>query len=306
MAIQKVALVGANGRLGPSILQALLDTDSFEVSVMTRASSKSTYPSSVNVLKTDDDLPYDQLVKALTGQDALILAFSGTQRDNSIKLANAAFEAGVKHIVPADFGSCSSSDPRSLDLVPLYVNKKDVRDHLIELSKKTRSDGSTMSWTSLISGHFFDYGLKSGLLSMDIEKCKAKVFDDGNYKFSVTTLATIGLATARILKLADNPRLRNKLVYIQSIQTTQNELVDTVEEVTGKKYEVEMVSSDAFIKENKSHLEKDQGNAEVIEELVTVEGLVNADWTSKGDAFVNDLLQLPTESLKDLVTKALK
>ncbi|KAK5937146.1 hypothetical protein PMZ80_010687 [Knufia obscura] len=306
MAIQTVALVGANGRLGPSILQALLDTGSLKVSVLTRASSKSTYPSSVNVLKTDDDLPYDQLVKALTGQDALILAFSGTQKDNSIKLANAAFEAGVTHIIPADFGSCDSSDPRSLDLVPLYVNKKDVRDHLVELSKKTRSEGGTTSWTSLISGHFFDYGLKSGLLSMDVEKCKARVFDDGNHNFSATTLATIGLATARILQKADDSRLKNRLVYIQSIRTTQNDLISTVEEITGKKYEVEKVSSDVFIKENKEHLDKDQGNPEVIEHLVTVEGLVNADWTNKGDAFVNDLLQLPKEDLKDLVTRALK
>ncbi|KAK5098081.1 hypothetical protein LTR70_004325 [Exophiala xenobiotica] len=306
MGIQHVVLVGAAGRLGPSILQALLESDSFNVSVLTRASSKPTYPSSVNVLKTDDDLPYDQLVRALADQDALVLAFSGTQKDNSIKLANAAFEAGVKHVIPADFGSCDSSDPRSLSLVPLYVNKKDVRDHLVELSKKMRSDGSNISWTSLITGHFFDYGLKSGLLSMDVDKCKAKVFDDGNHKFSATTLATIGLATARILQKADDPRVKNKLVYVQSIQTTQNDLISTVESVTGKKYEVEKVNSDAFVKENKDHLEKDKGNAETIEELVTVEGLVNADWTTKGDAFVVDFLGLPAESLDDLVRRALK
>jgi len=304
MAIQKVALVGANGRLGPSILQALLDVDSFEVSVLTRASSKSTYPPSVNVLKTDDDLPYDQLVKVLSGQDALVLAFAGTQKNNSIKLANAAFEAGLKHIIPADFGSCDSSDPRSLDLLPLYVGKKVVRDYLVELSQKERNDGTTISWTSLISGHFFDYGLKSGLLSMDIEKCKAKVFDDGNHKFSATKLSTIGLATARILQKADDPRLNNKLVYVQSVQTTQNDLVSTVEQVTGKKYTIEKVRTDDFIKESKRRMQ--EGNAEATEELVTVEGLVNADWTTKGDAFVNDVLQLPAEDLKSLISSALR
>jgi len=141
---------------------------------------------------------------------------------------------------------------------------------------------------------------------MDGDKCKAKVFDDGNHKFSATTLATIGLATVRILQKADDPRVKNKLVYVQSIQTTQNDLISTVESVTGKKYEVEKVNSDAFVKENKDHLEKDKGNAETIEELVTVEGLVNADWTTKGDAFVVDFLGLPAESLDDLVRRALK
>lgn len=305
MPISKVTIIGANGKVGPSILKALINVDSFKISAIARKSSKSTYPSSVNTIRVDDDLPYDQLVEVLTGQDALVISFSGNQKDDSIKLANAAFEAGVKHIIPADYGSCDSSDPRSLDLIPLYLNKKDVRDHLIELTKKTRQDGSTISWTSFITGHFFDWGLKSGLLAMDVDKHTAQVFDDGEYKFAASTLKDIGLATARILQNADDPRLKNKLVYVQSVQTTQNELVAVVEEVTKQKYDARQVSSDAFIKEKKAYLKENPGDHDTTEDLVAVGGIINTNWDTKGDLYVNDLLQMPNVGLRQLVVEAL-
>jgi len=311
MSIRKVIIVGANGRLGPSILQALLDTPSFTVSVLVRASSKSTYPSTVNTLKVDDDLPSDQLVKAFQGQDAIVIAFSGTLKDASIKIANAAFETStVKFIIPADFGSCDSSDPRSLDLVPLYVNKKDVRDHLTQLSQQKRSDGSSISWTSLVTGHFFDYGLKSGLLSMNVDKHTAIVFDGGKIQFAATKLATIGLATSRALQHADHPRIKNKMIYVQGVNTNQNELVPVVEDVVGHKFKIDNVKSEDFITKYKEQF-KSANEAErrdIVEELVAVEGIVNADWKgTKGDAFVNDLLLPgPLESLQDQVREALK
>lgn len=305
MAINKVTIIGANGRLGPSILKALLEVDTFKVSAIVRASSKSTYPSSVITVRVDDDLPYEQLVKVLTGQDALVISFSGNQKDDSIKLANAAFEAGVKHIIPADYGSCDSSDPQSLDLIPLYLNKKDVRDHLITLAAKSRDDGSTLSWTSFVTGHFFDYGLKSGLLAMDVNKHTAQVFDNGDYKFAATTLRDIGRAAAKILLHADDPRLKNKLVYVQSVQLTQNELVATVEEVQGQKYDASKISSEDFIREKKAHLKENPDDHDTTEDLVAVGGIINTNWDTKGDAYVNDLLEMPSVGLKQLVTEAL-
>lgn len=306
MTIKTVALVGANGKLGPFILKALLNSPSFKVSVLTRATSKSTYPSDVNVLKTDDDLPHDQLVEALAGQDALVIAFAGTQKDNSIKLIDAAFKAGVKHIIPADFGSCDSSDPKALDLIPLYVNKKDVRDHLVELSGKTRSNGPAMTWTSLITGHFFDFGLKSGLLAIKLESGTAIIFDNDEHKYAATQLAHIGHATAKVLEQSENPRLKNKLVYLQSIQLKQSDLVATVQEVTGKKLDVKQWHSDEFIKQYQEMLKQKPGDHDITEELVTVGGIVGTNWDSKGDAFVNDLLDMPRVDLRQLVEEALE
>lgn len=305
MPLETVAIVGANGKVGPFILQALLDAKKFDLTVISRRSSQSKYPESVHVAITDDNLPQDQLVTVLKGIDALVIAFAGSHTANSIKLVDAAFEAGVKHIIPADFGSCDSSDPRSLELVPLYGNKKDVRDYLDKLVHKTRLDGSSISWTSLITGHFFDYGLRSGLLSMDVEKRTARIFDGGSTKFSASTLWDIGLATASVLQHAQDEKLKNKLVYVQSISTTQNELVASVERATNAKFKIEEWSSDAYIKKNKALLTGNGDDHDFVEELVSVEGIVNADWESKGDAFVNDALGMPKRSLDELVKKAL-
>lgn len=304
--IKKVVLVGANGTLGPAILQSLLDTKSFEVSVLNRKSSKSKYPSEVAILETDDDLPHDQLVSALKDQDALVMCFNGTKKEAFTKLSNAAFEAGIKHIIPADFGSCDSSDERSLSLIPLYVNKKDIRDRLIELNDRKRENGSFMSWTSLITGHFFDYGLKSGLLNIDLEKGTARIYDNGDAKWAASTLATIGDATARVLQHSEHPRIKNKLVFIQGVQGTQNDLVKAVEVTTGKKLQLERVSADEFIKKNKQILDNDPGNHEITEELVAVEGTVNTNWDDKGEAYVNDLLEIPLGNLQEMVREALK
>ena len=304
--IKTVILVGANGTLGPAILQSLLDTRSFNVSVLNRKSSKSTYPTQVSVLETDDDLPHDQLVSVLKGQDALVMCFNGTKKEAFRKLSDAAFEAGVKHIIPADFGSCDSSDDRSLSLIPLYVNKKDIRDRLIELSQQKRDDGSYLSWTSLITGHFFDYGLKSGLLNIDLRRSTARIYDNGDEKWAASTLVTIGEATARVLQHADHPRIKNKLVFIQGVQGTQNDLVKAVEAATGKKLELEHVTADGFIKKNKYLLDKDPGNHELTEELVAVEGTVNTNWDDKGDAYVNDLLGIKLGDLQHMVNEALK
>ncbi len=77
--IRTVALIGANGKVGPNILQVLLDMKSFQVTVISRKSSKSTYQQAVKVEQVDDSLPKDQLVGALRGHDALVIAFSGSQ-----------------------------------------------------------------------------------------------------------------------------------------------------------------------------------------------------------------------------------
>ncbi|KAI1628806.1 NmrA-like family protein [Exophiala viscosa] len=303
--ISKVAIVGANGKVGPFILQAILDTKSFHVTVLNRKSSKSTYSSDVKVAQIDDTYQHEQLVETLRGQDALIIAFPGTQSDNSIKLADAAFEAGVKLVIPSDFGSCDSSDPRSLDLIPLYGNKKDVRDYLIKLSQQKRDDGSHLAWTSLITGHFFDYGLRSGLLNIDVKKRTARVFDDGKARFSNSTLADIGLATAKVLQHTGDARLKNKLVYSQSLSTTQNDLIAAVEKVIGAKIDIEEVSSEEYIQKNKAQLTGKGDDGEATEELVSVEGIVNADWEKKGDAFVNEVLGMPKRTLDQLVKEAL-
>lgn len=306
MTIQKVALIGANGHLGPSVLHALLSSTSpkLSITVISRKSSKSTYPTEVNVVHISDNSPppHEELINVFTGQDAVVTTFAGTQGDLQIRLADAAAEAGVKRFIPADFGSCDSSDPRSLDLVPLYREKEKVRKYLQKLATSSAANGQredAFSWTSLVCGHFFDYGLESGLLAFDIAARKATVFDGGDIKFSASTLGFIGRATAEILTHREN-ETRNKMLYIQSFATTQNEVLGLLEKYTEQKWTVEQVDSEKYIDTQKKKLNENSGDHDIIESLVSVEGIVNANWTAK-ENFANGLLGLQQEDLEGVI-----
>ena len=303
MVIRTVALVGASGNLGPFILEALQTSSILQMTVLVRESSKSKFPDSVKVQRIPDDLsPPEALVDVLTGQDALVLAFSGGSTAESKLFIDAAITAGVKRIVPADYGSCDSSNRRSLDIIPLYKEKEKVRNYLIE---RQGQGAGRLSWTSLITGHFFDYGLMSPLLGLDVQAGTAKVFDGGDVMWSSTTRTKIGMAVRKILELDEGEqRTKNRLVYIQQVRISQNGLVAILGKVTGKAFSVEHVNSDLYITEHREKLYDacDKMDREVIEELVCVEGIVNGDWQGR-PGLVNDLLGLSLEDAEAVVRR---
>ena len=293
MTLTNVVLVGANGTLGPSILHALLSANAFNVTVLSRSSSKSTYPNSVQIVHVSDHPTTKELAQIFRGQDAVITAFAGSNDDLQIQYADAAAQVDVKRFIPADFGSCDSSSPRALELVPLYRAKQKVRQHLQQLA----SAGS-LSWTSLVCGHFFDHGLTSGLLQCDLKSRKARIFDGGDIRWSATTLGTIALAVTRILQKA--VETKNRMLYIQSVCVSQNELVRSLERLSGQSWQLEHVSSDDYIGETQAKLERDPKNAHEWENMVSVVGIIDANWEGKDD-FANSLLGLESEDLDHLV-----
>jgi putative NADH-flavin reductase len=298
MTIKNIALIGANGTLGPSVLSALLAANTFKITILTRQSSQSTYPSSITVLSIPDDLPASSLIQALTGQDALITTFAGTNADLQIRLADAAATAGVKRFIPADFGSCDSSSARALELIPMYAGKKRVREHLQGLAER-----GELSWTSVVCGHFFDYGLKGELLSVDLGRRKMKVFDGGDGRWSASTLSRVGEAVVRVLQREEETR--NKMLYVQSFCVSQNEVLRSLERATGETWKVEQVDSKTFIAEMKGVLDGEPSEEEksrASEALVSVAGIIDADWEGK-QGFANRLLGLEEENLDQVVER---
>ena len=295
--IKKVALIGANGTLGPTILQTLISAAIFTVTVLTRSSSKSTYPDTVVVDYISDDPTLEELVHLLRGQDALIVTLSSSNSDLQIRLADAAARAGVRRFIPADFGSCDSSSQRALDLVPLYRAKRKVRQHLQQFVSAS-SSSDDFSWTSLVCGHFFDFGLKSGLLEFDMNARTARLYDNGDVKWSTTTLGYIGQAVVRVLQ--SEHETRNRMLYIQSFCVTQNEVLKSLQKFTGNDWQVIYVNSDEFINEVRRKLDDDPRNSEETEKMVGVLGIVDSNWESKPD-FANSLLGLEGEDLDEIV-----
>lgn len=299
MALHNITVVGANGRLGRTILDALLAEPSFTVTVIARSSSKSTFPAGVNTKQISDSFPAEELIPALQGQDAVITTVSGINSKLQIQIADAAVQAGVKRFIPADFGSFDSSSELSLKMMPQYVAKGDVRRHLETLAE--RDDTATFSWTSLVCGHFFDY-LPDGLLQVFPDRHYARIFDGGEIKWSATTLNTVAQATVAVLLKAQETR--NRRLFIESFLITQNQLLTVLERVTGRKWDAEHVDSQKFMLETKSEIERDPGNHVAREDLVGVVGIVEGNWEEK-EWFANGLLGLQGEDLEGVVRKVL-
>lgn len=294
MSIVKVTLVGATGNLGEPILDALVNEGVFKITVLQRASSKSK-PGHLDKVQVDtisDSLPIDELTEKLRGQDALVVCYRAKDASEQIKFGQAAAAAGVKRLIPADFGSCDSNGKRERELVKLFDLKQQIRESLQKLAEEHEG----FSWTSLVNGHFFDWGLRESFLHFDLKTRKAEIIDDGNTKSSQATLAQIAKATVSILQRPE--ATKNKMLFIQSFCVSQNDVLRSLEKAMGVKWEVEYVESEKFIREKKALA--DQGNKDAIEDLVFVLGAINGNWETRPD-FAMDLLGLQDEDLDTIV-----
>ena len=296
MAIKKVVLLGADGKLGPAILHALLSKE-FQVTVLKRASSKSAsnYPEGVEVATVDDDFAVDALAKIFQGQDAVVVTIKGSQIELQERLALACVKAGVQRFVPADFGSCDSSTPKAQELVPLYKHKTDLRNQLTQLAK----ENERFTWTGLVCGHFFDWDPK--FFHVWVKEKRAAVLDDGEIKASASTLSRIGEATAAVLLRPE--ATANQVLFVQSFLVSQNEVVKAYEKATGSSFKVDKFDSKKFEKEEKA--KADGGDVDAIEELVWLLGTIEGDWTTKPE-FAMDTLGLKDEDLDTVVSRVVK
>ena len=295
---RKVAIIGANGTLGPYVLKALLSSTDLDVTVLNRATSTSTYPPTVKVTTIPDSPSNSDFTEALKSQDALVVTFAGSNSALQTQLADAAAKAGVRTFIPADFGSCDSSSQRALDTVPLYGEKKKVRDYLTELSTK-----SGLGWTSLVCGHFFDWGLSSGLLGFDIPNRKATLFDGGDIKWSATSVDIIGKAVVGVL--LNEKETRNRMLYVESVRVSQNEVLEALKKATGEEWSVEHIKSEDYIKAQQAELENHPGDGEATENLVSVVGIIDSNWEGKKD-LVNSLVGVEEEKLDDVAKKVVE
>ncbi|KAI0869194.1 NmrA-like family protein [Hypoxylon argillaceum] len=308
MTIKTVALFGANGNLGTVALQSLVSSGHFRVTVIKRESSPYSLPPSLSTpsapvaLRTvDDALSPASLRAALAGMDAVVVSIPLRDPAQHLRIADAAAAAGVRRVIPADYGSCDSDSPRAQALVPLFAHKAAVRARLQALSATAAAaPGGDFSWTSLVVGHFFDWGLRENFLHFDLGARTAEILDHGRYRSSTATLARVGEAVVRILA-ADEEGTRNRVLFVQSFCVSQLDVLAALERATGgAKWEVRFVESEAFIADRKG--KADAGDKDAVEDLVFALGALDGNWEGR-EGFAMDLLGLENEDLDEVVQR---
>ncbi|CEJ82990.1 hypothetical protein VHEMI03026 [[Torrubiella] hemipterigena] len=296
--IRKVLLVGANGSLGSDVLDALVAAGSFDVSILQRSnsSSKPAHADRITTIPVSPVMTLDELQTAVTGQDAVIAAFPLKDVTQHLRLAEAAFHAGVRRYIPADYGSCDASRPQPQKYLQLYRDKDAVQKKCAELAASASAASKPFTWTSIVCGHFFDWAVRHEHLGLDIDGRKALLLDGGVTKASMSTMPQVAKAVVAVLQRPEVTE--NRFVHIQGFCVTPLEVVAAFERATGAVWHKETVDSNALLEREFEKYKA--GDDHAVHEIVYVLGAVDADWTTL-PTFAMDLLGLEEENLDKVV-----
>ena len=139
--------------MGGSALKHLLDTGRFNITIITRESSSTTFPSSPSVTVqrgSYDDASF--LSVAFSGQDAVLFALNFMAMGGQSKLITAAAQAGVKWILPTEYAG-DGSNQAMMDAVPLFGPKVAARKQIEELAKTHEG----LKWIGIVTNPWTEF-----------------------------------------------------------------------------------------------------------------------------------------------------
>lgn len=151
-AYRTVAVAGATGNLGPTLVQHLVKAG-FEVTILSRSGKADGIGADVKqIVKVDYD-SVESLTAALQGQDVVVsnLPNHGGQKP----LIDASIAVGVKRFLASEFGLDAYGDPKTASL-PIFTDGK------VAIQKYLKEKSAAISWTLIVTGLFLDWGLKLG------------------------------------------------------------------------------------------------------------------------------------------------
>ncbi|KAJ0167542.1 hypothetical protein CTA2_1973 [Colletotrichum tanaceti] len=236
--IKNVAIAGAGGNLGPSLLKELMDFNKFNITILTRKVGSQKFPSGVTVREVDYE-SLDSLTQALKGQDALVNSISSFDPKVATRFVDAAAAAGVYRYIPPDFGL--DPDRAHVPSLPFFGINTLTRHHVEQ--KATENDGR-FTWTIIATGAFLDFNFRCGFMGVDLKNRKLSLFNDGENAIPYTMLTDVGKAVAGTLLYPDETA--NRIVYVQSTFKSQKQMGTLAQEAVGGSWETTTVDVDAM------------------------------------------------------------
>lgn len=149
--LRNILIVGAGGtNIGHYLAHALASDTSFNLSILSRTSSKSSYPKEAKILTIPDKPTHADYVQAFKGQDAVIscLGYEGKKTEET--MIDAAVEAGVKRFFPSEYG-VDNTKVAARKLSPVFDMKGDTIEYL------QRKEEEGLSWTAVPTGMWLDW-----------------------------------------------------------------------------------------------------------------------------------------------------
>ena len=242
----KVAIAGATGALGSTILSAILDTRKHEVVVLSRNPNPALSAKGLQV-RPVSYTDHSSLTAALQGIHTVLSLIAGIDRDamrgSQLAIIAAAKEAGVKRFAPSEF---AIRDYRDWDF---YAGK-------IPVWEATKASG--MECAQFTCGIFMNYlgtgtpkegidalgGLRPLNFVIDTKAGTADLPGDGNAKLTFTRLQDVGRFVAAALDL---DKWEEEMGMVGSTMSYR-EVVSAIEKVTKRKMLVKE-NSEEMLKE---------------------------------------------------------
>lgn len=221
----------------------------FKVTAITRPDSSQGGDSVVatKIARYDD---IEGLTAALQGQDAVIEAFNPAAAVNQGAIVRAALAAGVSHLITPDF----SLDTFNQHIGEIFISKPKQKAQA-ELENLVADCGGSLSWTAIMVGGWYDWGIEVGRFWINKTDRTIMRFGSGNQKYAISRLALTGAAVVSVLK---NPgRYKNRPAYFAGHTVTTNQLIGLVKEVAGDDWKVVDVPIDGFVKTGRALWEQD-------------------------------------------------
>ncbi|KAH6985221.1 hypothetical protein EDB80DRAFT_733652 [Ilyonectria destructans] len=238
----KVAIVGATGETGWSIVNGLLDstTPKFEIVALSRPSSLDKPQNivlqerGVKVVAADLSGPEDALANLLSGVEVVISALDPSAFPAQIPLANAAKAAGVARFIPCSFATVGPPGG--------VMQLRELKEGIINHIKKIY-----LPYTIIDVGWWFQLSIPiipSGRTNYAAVMPATMIAGDGTVPSALTDSRDIGRWVARIIT---DPRTLNKMIFAYNELVSQNQMHELLERLSGEKTERQYISKEAIL-----------------------------------------------------------
>ncbi|KAF4997111.1 hypothetical protein FDECE_12188 [Fusarium decemcellulare] len=249
--IQNVAVLGATGPLGKTLVSALLAAG-FQVTCVTRPDSDHVFPDRV-IAKSARYTDIRALTTAFENQDAIVEAFNPAAAVYQASIVEAALAAGVQHIVTPDFSGNTFN--RNVSELLIFDTKRRAQRHLESV---VAASGNRLSWYAIVVGPWYDWTIEKGLFWIDRQRRVITRYGSGNQRYSVSRLALSGEALVAVLR--DPERYRNRAAYFASHTVSTKQLIAIIDDMGLQGWSVVDASLDGYFEEAKRLWEQDTEN----------------------------------------------
>ena len=305
--VENIAIVGVGGRSGSAITDALIRGKKHRVTAITRSDSTNTVPSGLHDVKKVDYNSHSSLVRALEGQEVLIITMAVmAPKETQPKLIDAAVEAGVKWIMPNEWGVDHTKEEMSKDTMML--------DRFVAVRKYIDNVGADKTrWIGLCCGFWYEFSLAGteARYGFDFEEKALTLYDDGETKINTSTWPQVGLAVARLLSMKILPddekdkspclsHYKSKSVYVSSFFVSQRDMFESVLRVTGdSEKDWKITQEDVVERYNRGQQVLKEGKMVGFGILLYARVFYKDGAGDFNDKLDNDVLGLPKEDLDE-------